>query len=293
MTSDTPRPFDAELPILAEIEAALVAELRGREAAARGRPPIAPAPQSAPAADPKAGGRGARLTPRPRTHLSPRPRARLAPGPHTRLGRPRRRPPTGIRTGRAARRVLVLVLLTCLLAAAALAARSLVGDGGTVVPARPVPIAAAERASDGGWSLSAYRRGDRLCHAFLAAGSVATRCGPAPGPRAVRIDGLLTPQRRYVVGMVGDAVAEVLVQIGGARHVRRTLPVPRATRHARTALPRGLRWFVVALPRKRTASREAPARVTPRSASGRPLVPAALNCSVGQAAAACRRAAGR
>jgi hypothetical protein len=181
-------------------------------------------------------------------------------------------------TRRVLRRAAVALVLICLVGTVALAARSGPG-GGPAADTRPVELGAGRTGGET-WRLSAYRHHRRLCVMLAVGGGVTSDCGPALGPHAVRATSLLSPARRYVAGLAGPRVAQVLVRVGGGRVVAPT--------HRDRAS--GRRWFVVALAAG-PAAHGVPATVVPRDRAGRALGPAALDCSLGVVGSACERVA--
>ncbi|MDO8209335.1 hypothetical protein [Conexibacter sp. CPCC 206217] len=233
------RPYDLDLPILAELEQAWCA------AAQRA---IGPSAAHAPAAD--------------RVHA-----------PAT-VSAPAHSPGIAVRTrgraaarreaaGRIARRVLVLTGLGCLVAASAVATRSLVDTGGSDPTLRTSATARlASGMIDGQhWLLNGYRRDHQLCHDLIAAGRVATACQPPPSARELQIDGTLAPLTRIVIGYTGDEIDRVAVIEGRRRVIVPTQPLTSAAGARAARLPRELRWFVALLPRGDGAPSHAGAEV--------------------------------
>jgi hypothetical protein len=199
---------------------------------------------------------------------------------------------------RITRRALVLVALLSLVGASALAARS-VFEGAPRAPAAagPVLLSAGGSGSDR-WQLETYPHDRSTCYALFVAGTVASACG-APGSREVRVTSAIDPTTRFVAGLAGDGVAEVSMRVGHQALVVPTRPPPAtATGASSGASSRSVtpfvppRWFLVMLPAV-AAAREAPASLIPRGARGEQLGPFVLDCSLGGASAACRRAAAR
>lgn len=238
MTSDDVNtPYDPELPILAELEQSW------RLVARRALEPE-PAPVAAAAAAPAAAA----------TPAAPARRRRGS-------------------AARVARRAVVLTGLGCLVAASAVATRSLV-DGRendpTLRTSRTVRLADG-RVDGQPWLLDGYRRDAEVCYDLVAAGRVATGCRRAPGPRELHIDGTLAPLTRVVIGIVGAEVARVRVSDGAERASAPTRALT-STPGARAAqLPRAVRWFVVTVPRPRSGAQSAGARVTGYDERGQAL----------------------
>lgn len=252
MTSDDPTlPYDPELPILAELESAW------HTAAARVTTPERATPSAAPAPV------------RSRT-------------------RPRREPWRAV-AARGARRAGLLTGLGCLVAASAVATRSL------VAPPAPDPTLrtgatvrlAAGRLDGQPWFLDAYRRDRQLCHDLLAGRQVATACAAPPPRRGLQVDGTRTATTRVVVGYAGASVARVRLRGEGHDVVVPTHPLPAAASASAgraTAPPGGTaaaadpsaaastRWFVALLPRAAAGRAAATGvTVTARDAAGRRL----------------------
>jgi hypothetical protein len=190
---------------------------------------------------------------------------------------------------RIVRRVLLLVVPVGLVAATAVATRTLVSSTGDSLPppTQAAPLGAggsdAER-----WTLTASRRGSQLCDAFFVSASVATRCADEPGPRELLLDGARSPRARYVVGLAGASVRSVSVRVGGFHRTVATRPPEDAVAARRARLPTGIRWFVVTVPRQ-PLGRAAAASVVPRGGDGRALGPATVTCNAGRATGACVR----
>ncbi len=262
MTADLPDGFDPELPILAELEQ----ELQRRLGDLSPPPPRAGAGRAQPAvgrggrtASPSYRGgrrRGAPATAAARPpQLPPRPRS----------GRPQH----GLlrRGGVVARRSGALVALGLLVGATALATRTFVGGSAAGDPSLRTTAAAqiaTGRSHGESWTLSAARRGDDLCDAFFVDGLVATRCDEPPAAGATIVDSLLSARSRYIVGLAAADVRSVTIDVGAVRRTAHARPAASSPAVTRARLPRGLRWFVVRLPRG-AGDRERPTvRVTAR-----------------------------
>jgi hypothetical protein len=263
MTSDETRPpYDAELPILAELEGAWrAAAIRAIEApadaasaatAARGPRRLAPATASA-------------LPAPERSAAAQRPRRE-----HDVLRTRRGASAHRFDAGRVARRVGVLTGLTCLLAASAVAMRSLVSDDAPDPTQRTsATVRLASGTVDGSrWFLDAYRRGSETCYDLIAAGRLATACEEAPGPRDLHVDGTLGPMTRVVIGLSGSEIRSVRVSEGSEQRVVPTTAVPTRGTARAARLPRGLRFFVATLPRTDAPVGSTSARVVRYDRSG-------------------------
>ena len=188
------------------------------------------------------------------------------------------------------RRALVLVALVSLVGASALAGRAVID------PARPAPSSGPAPLAGGGsgepWQLEEYLHDGALCYALFVAGSATSACVERPVYElTVHAISALSSARRFVVGITGERVRQVLVRVGHRALVRPTHPLAPATRaHAHVGLPAGQRWFVAILPGE-DRTQAAPALVTPRDGRGGALAAATLDCSLGAQSAICRRAA--
>ncbi|MDW5596078.1 hypothetical protein VSS74_17155 [Conexibacter stalactiti] len=246
MTADPTPTHDQQLPILAELEQTLHARALA----------LMSAPATATDAHPAAR-RAARESSHPAGRA--RSRARLAGG------------------RRVLRRAALLAGVTGLVGASAFATHSLVsgeeraGDDPSLRTTAATELAGGSRDGEP-WTLSGARRGRDLCDALIVAGTVATRCGPAPGRRGLLLDGLLSPRGRWVVALAGPAVATIELRVGASRRTVATRAVADGSAARASRLPAGLRWIVVALPR----GEHDDARVTaiPRDRRGRALGPA-------------------
>jgi hypothetical protein len=239
VTPDPNRPYDPDLPILAELERTVHARALTRIGAAPERVSAAAQPR---AAGPEGAAAPSRATVR-----------------------------------RVLRRALLLAGVSGLVGASAFATHSLVsgdpdpsGDPSLRTTAA-VEIASGRRAGEA-WTLSAARRGRDLCDALIVAGTVATRCARPPGRGDLLLDGISSPRGRWVVALAGPDVASVMVRTGTTRRDVATRQLPAAAASRAAQLPTGLRWVVVALPRGR--GEEAPVSAQPRDRRGRPLGPA-------------------
>jgi len=209
--------------------------------------------------------------------------------------RPRRRRGAALRRrgGVVVRRSAVLVSLSLLVGATAVATRSIVASGGgtgdpSLRTTRAVQLGAGD--ADGErWTLSAARRGGDLCHGFLAGGAVATRCEEPPKPARIVVDGLASGQVRYVVGLTGGRVETVVVKRGQTRRAVSTRALRPTTAARRARLPRDLRWFVVALPPTAPTDTPLPATVVGHDRAGRALGRAVVSCARGAGERGCER----
>jgi hypothetical protein len=245
--------YDGGLPILAELAEAFERELQS--------PPAPP------------GVRCAGDEPSPR---APKPPAQSS----SRLGWP----------VRVTRRALVLVALVSLVGASALAGRFVSGGGSQEPGSRPAPLSAGGSGRER-WQLEAYRHGGAVCHALFVADTVASACTSTLEPTSVQVISALSPTRRFVAGIAGAGVGQVLVRVGRAALALPTYPPPAAAGAHRAELPVGLRWFVAILPAAGGVTNAAPALLTPRDRRGRGLGGAVLDCSLGASSALCRQAA--
>lgn len=174
---------------------------------------------------------------------------------------------------RVARRAVVLTGLGCLVAASAVATRSLVDsrDGDPTLRTSATVRLADGRVDGQPWLLDGYRRDAEVCYDLIAAGRVATGCRRVPGPRELRVDGTLAPLTRVAIGIAGARVARVRVSDGDERASAPTRELTSVPGARAAQLPRGVRWFVVTLPRPRAGTAAAGARVTAYDARGRQL----------------------
>ena len=227
------RPYDLDLPILAELEQAWYA------AAQRATAPVD-------ALEPTVG-----VARRARRRVAARRAA----------------------ANRIARRAVVLTGLGCLVAASAVATRSLVDTSDRDPTLRTSATARlAEGTIDGQtWQLSGYRRDEQLCYDLIAAGRVATACQPPPTTRELQVDGTLAPLTRIVIGYAGSEIARVRVVEGHQHVVVSTQPLSSIARASAARLPRDLRWFVATLPRGAGAPSRAGAHVVGYDRGGRRL----------------------
>jgi hypothetical protein len=203
-------------------------------------------------------------------------------------GRARSRARRERATPRIVRRTLAFAGTLLLVGTAAVAERTV--HGGEDHPTTGPTLLAAGGGADAQWRLSAYRRDGDVCHAFLSEGAVTSACAAPLAPGHVRASSVVGVDRRYVVGLAGARVRSVSVTVGHARISQPTRPAPDAPAAARARLPTAQRWFVVVLP-ERSDTRDAPARVVPRDAAGRPAGPSMLDCTLGQRSEPCRRLA--
>ncbi|MDO8188668.1 hypothetical protein Q5424_17220 [Conexibacter sp. JD483] len=256
MTADEPTDeFDPDLPILWEIEhelerrmAAAVEAGEGSGSWLAGRSISRGERTSSPSYRPSSTRAGAVPPPRPAssddttqvTTLPPRRRRASASRRALR------------RTGVVARRSGALVGLGLLVGATALATRSFVSSAGDGDPSLrttdPAQIGSGHVNGEA-WTLSASRRGDDLCDAFFVDGLVSTRCDAPPAAGETLVDDLVSPSSHYVLGLTAANVRAVSVQIGMSSRTTSTRPVSHAPAIDRARLPRGLRWFVVRVPR--------------------------------------------
>lgn len=180
---------------------------------------------------------------------------------------------------RIARRTLTLVALLSLIGATAYGARA-VFSGGSPNPAaveqRPFVLVASGSSGGEHWTLRLYRRGGELCRVLVVAEAEASRCGPVPAPGQLGVTSVVSPQRRYLFGVTGDAVARVAVHVGEAAQTLTTYELSR--RQARAGdLPPGARYFIGIVARPRLGA-DPPALVRPLDAAGRPTEPARMDC---------------
>ncbi|HVR05058.1 MAG TPA: hypothetical protein VMS02_03380 [Solirubrobacteraceae bacterium] len=275
--AEHPAGYDLQLPILAELEAAFVAEARALAGAGEGAGDIGtPRDVHAEAAQPEVFG----------AHTE------KAAGGHLPAGRGRRRGThhRQVAAGRVTRRALILVALLSLVGASALAGSSVLDDSHPRPPSGgPVSLTVGGSGAER-WQLQAYTHGDASCYALFVAETVTSACGAPPPGAGLLVSSALGPDNRFVAGLAGHAVRRVLVRVGAGTRLAPTAPV---TRRSGAGLPAGLRWFLAVLPADSAGARSTPARVTPLDAAGRPLARATLDCSVGAGGRACQAAAAR
>jgi hypothetical protein len=190
---------------------------------------------------------------------------------------------------RVTRRALLLVALVSLVGGSALAGRSVLTRSHSPKPSGPALLAFGRQGPDN-WQLEAYLYGGSTCYALFVVDAVSSACGRPPNSTGVRVTSALSATRRFVAGLTGAAVEQVLVHAGGSVLILPTHSLPNTSDGRRAGLRIGLRWFVAILPYD-ARTRGAPARVTPLDADARPLGQPVLDCSLSAANAICRRAA--
>jgi hypothetical protein len=255
MTVGDATPYDVRLPILHELELEIAAAARRRLEPAAAEAPDAIAVQPAPATP----ARGAE------------PPLRSAPHAGTRSRRSPRRSRLVV-----PRRALLLAAITCLVGASATATVTVWSEGEAEGGGRQVLAEAGSGADK--HRLQVHSAGSRVCATFLLPDAVDTVCEPPPrGNRAI-VRTVVSPFTRYVYGLAGPAAVSVAVEAGPERAATRPRPVPP---EIRSAVPpaRGLRWFIVPLPR---GDDDAPtvAHVAARGAAAESRT--VVDCSLGQ-----------
>jgi hypothetical protein len=190
---------------------------------------------------------------------------------------------------RVTRRALVLVALLSLVGASALAGRSVL-EGSHEPASGPVLLSSGESGSER-WQFEAYPHAGSVCYALFVAETVSSACGTAPDKSGLRAASAVGSNVRFVAGLAGAGVAQVSLRVGRHTLTVSTHPPPARAAAARSVKPfLAPRWFLAMLPGE-PATRTAAARLTPRDGAGRSLGPTVLDCSLGGASLACRRAA--
>jgi hypothetical protein len=191
-------------------------------------------------------------------------------------------------SARITRRALLLVALISLAGGSALAGRDVLA-GSPASGSEPALLSSGGHGADR-WQLEAYVYEGSICYALFVADTASSACG-APSGEGVRAMSALSSTRRFVVGLAGAGVTQVLVRVGRRELLLATSALSQAPGARRAKLTAGLRWFLARLPGG--AARQTPARVVPRDGAGRPVGPAVLDCSLGAGSSLCQQAAGR